>query len=88
VLVQRNPQFGTSGSDLAGSGSWNEDGEEGSLGLGLRIEQPGPRSRSSSQSRISVGPSEDVSCAWVMGWGMFCYIFGFGWNVKLMLLIG
>ncbi|KAJ6009980.1 hypothetical protein N7499_004621 [Penicillium canescens] len=61
VLVQRNPQFGTSGSDLAGSGSWNEDGEEGSLGLGLGIEKTGARSRGSSQSRISVGPSEDVN---------------------------
>lgn len=87
MLVQRNPQFGTSGSDLAGSGSWNEDGEEGSLGLGLGIEKPGARSRGSSQSRMSVGPSEDVSCAWVMGDVLF-YIFGFGWNVGLMLLIG
>ncbi|KAJ6086718.1 hypothetical protein N7467_005632, partial [Penicillium canescens] len=61
VLVQRNPQFGTSGSELAGSGSWNEDGEEGSLGLGLGIEKTGARLRGTSQSRISVGPSEDVN---------------------------
>ena len=73
VLVQRNPQFGTSGSELAGSGSWSEDGEEGSLGLGLGIDKTGARSRGSSQSRISVGPSEDVSCAWVMGDVLFIY---------------
>ncbi|OGE50960.1 hypothetical protein PENARI_c015G04767 [Penicillium arizonense] len=61
VLVQRNPHFGTSGSELAGSGSWNEDGEEDSLGLGLGIEKTGARLRGSTQSRISVGPSEDVN---------------------------
>ncbi|OQD88639.1 hypothetical protein PENANT_c003G06740 [Penicillium antarcticum] len=65
VLVQRNPQFGRSGSELAlaGSGSGYEDGDgdvgQGSLGLG--IEGFGARSRSSSQSRISVGPAEDVN---------------------------
>jgi hypothetical protein len=85
VLVQRNPQFGTSGSELAGG--WNEDGEEGSLGLGLGIDKTGARTRGSSQSRISVGPSEDVSCALVMGDVLFI-IFGFGWNVRLMLPIG
>ncbi|KAJ5766202.1 uncharacterized protein N7511_003818 [Penicillium nucicola] len=65
VLVQQNPQFGRSGSELAlagsGSGHANEDVGEASLGLGLGIERPGPGSRGSSQSRISVGPAEDVN---------------------------
>ena len=50
VLVQRNPQFGTSGPSLPGQ-------VEESLGLGLGEQT---RSRSSSQSCLVVDPDTDV----------------------------
>ncbi|KAJ5966943.1 hypothetical protein N7501_003191 [Penicillium viridicatum] len=55
VLVQQNPQFAHSGSSLPG-----RQGEgEASLGLGLGLEQARPRS--SSQSRVSLDPKEDIN---------------------------
>jgi hypothetical protein len=87
VLVQGNPQFGRSGSELAlaggGSGSGHEDGDgRDGLGYGLGIEEMGGRPRGSSQSRISVGPREDVSFVLCLdlclGVRCFVYIFGLG----------
>ncbi|KAJ5555719.1 hypothetical protein N7461_004189 [Penicillium sp. DV-2018c] len=54
VLVQRNPQFATSGSSLSGQSAEGE-----SVGLGVRLE-PQPRSR--SPSLLSVGdPNADIN---------------------------
>ncbi|KAJ5781139.1 hypothetical protein N7457_006299 [Penicillium paradoxum] len=55
VLVQWNPQFAHSGSSLAG-----QQGEREAMGLGLGLE-PQARPRSSSQTRIIAGPTEDVN---------------------------